>query len=221
IPITGPHNPGSQIISPARRRAPRRPASPHPAQPRTVPVRPERQRMLRHHRPAGDLQQDNVTPRHACHSGDTPPTPPLPSSPPLRCPPPGVPSRPPPQPDPGPGSDGALLDHRAGRARAGARGLRSVDHQRAGERRAGRSAAPSPPGPPALRRGPGFSLARRVLDRGTDPETSYVPVPSVVNKLFTAFLKAEAKLHDAVSLPAGSSLITILRKTDAASHQRK
>lgn len=59
----------------------------------------------------------------------------------------------------------------------------------------------------------GFRLAGKFLDRG-DSDASFVPVPRAINKLFTALLKAEAKLHDTVSLPAGSSLITILRKAD-------
>lgn len=59
----------------------------------------------------------------------------------------------------------------------------------------------------------GFRLASKVLNRA-DSEASFVPVPGAINKLFTALLKAEAKLHDTVSLPAGSSLITILRKAD-------
>ncbi len=60
----------------------------------------------------------------------------------------------------------------------------------------------------------GFRLANRIFDRGAGSENSFVPVPRPINKLFTAFLKAEAKLHNTVSLPAGSSLIIILRKAD-------
>jgi SAM-dependent methyltransferase len=59
----------------------------------------------------------------------------------------------------------------------------------------------------------GFRLASKILG-WTDFEASFVPVPKTINKLFTALLRAEAKLHDTVSLPAGSSLITILRKAD-------
>lgn len=58
----------------------------------------------------------------------------------------------------------------------------------------------------------GFRLASKVLDKKLDSTTSYVPVPRAINKLFTTLLKAEAKLHDTVSLPAGTSVITILRK---------
>jgi len=60
----------------------------------------------------------------------------------------------------------------------------------------------------------GFRLAGKLLGRGADSEASFVPVPRAVNKLFTVFLKAEAKLHNSFSLPAGSSLITILRKAN-------
>ena len=58
----------------------------------------------------------------------------------------------------------------------------------------------------------GFRLGRKILHRRADPEASLVPVPQAVNKLFTTLLKMEAKLHDTVSLPAGTSIITILRK---------
>ena len=59
----------------------------------------------------------------------------------------------------------------------------------------------------------GFRFASKIIGRA-DSKASFVPVPRAINKLFTALLKAEAKLHDTVSLPAGSSLITILRKSD-------
>ncbi|MGH7261040.1 MAG: class I SAM-dependent methyltransferase [Nitrospiraceae bacterium] len=59
----------------------------------------------------------------------------------------------------------------------------------------------------------GFRFAGKILGRKTNPETSYVPVPGVINKLFTAILKAEAWMHNTVSLPAGTSVITILRKS--------
>jgi SAM-dependent methyltransferase len=60
----------------------------------------------------------------------------------------------------------------------------------------------------------GFRVASKALNRKADPETSYVPVPKVINKFFTVLLKIEAKLHDKISLPAGTSVITILRKID-------
>lgn len=59
----------------------------------------------------------------------------------------------------------------------------------------------------------GFRLAGKILDRNSDSETSHVPVPRVINKFFTALLKIEAKMHNTVSLPAGTSVITILRKS--------
>jgi SAM-dependent methyltransferase len=58
----------------------------------------------------------------------------------------------------------------------------------------------------------GFRLASKILDRKVGSQSSYVPVPRSINKLFTALLKAEAKMHNTVSLPAGTSVITILRK---------
>jgi SAM-dependent methyltransferase len=58
----------------------------------------------------------------------------------------------------------------------------------------------------------GFRFAGKILDRKAEPGTSYVPVPGAINKLFTTILKAEAKMHNTVSLPAGTSVITILRK---------
>lgn len=59
----------------------------------------------------------------------------------------------------------------------------------------------------------GFRLASKVLDGKEDSRSSYVPVPRAINNLFTALLKAEAKMHNTVSLPAGTSVITILRKS--------
>ena len=59
----------------------------------------------------------------------------------------------------------------------------------------------------------GFRFASKVFARKADSETSYVSVPRAINKLFTAFLKVEAKMRNTVSLPAGTSVITILRKT--------
>lgn len=59
----------------------------------------------------------------------------------------------------------------------------------------------------------GFRLGNRFLRRRTDSETSYVPVPTAINQLFTALLKVEAKLHNTVTLPAGTSVIAILRKS--------
>jgi SAM-dependent methyltransferase len=58
----------------------------------------------------------------------------------------------------------------------------------------------------------GFRFVNKALRRKINSETSYVPVSDKVNKLFTKFLKAEAKLHKKVSLPAGTTVVTILRK---------
>jgi SAM-dependent methyltransferase len=58
----------------------------------------------------------------------------------------------------------------------------------------------------------GFRFVNKALGRKADSETSYVAVPDNVNKLFTKFLKVEAKLHDKISLPAGTSVVTVLRK---------
>jgi SAM-dependent methyltransferase len=66
----------------------------------------------------------------------------------------------------------------------------------------------------------GFRLVGKVLNRKTDSETSYVPVSKAINNLFTAFLKVEAKLHNTVSLPAGTSVVTILRKSEFAKESR-
>lgn len=58
----------------------------------------------------------------------------------------------------------------------------------------------------------GFRFMNKALGRKTNSETSYVAVPAGVNRLFTKFLKVEARLHQKVSLPAGTSVVTILRK---------
>jgi SAM-dependent methyltransferase len=60
----------------------------------------------------------------------------------------------------------------------------------------------------------GFRFASKAFDRKTDPETSYVPVPRAINTFFATLLKIEAKLHNRISLPAGTSVIDILRKSD-------
>ncbi len=58
----------------------------------------------------------------------------------------------------------------------------------------------------------GFRLASKILGTKSDSETSYVPVPRPINTFFTTLLKIEAKLHNRISLPAGTSVIAILRK---------
>jgi SAM-dependent methyltransferase len=61
----------------------------------------------------------------------------------------------------------------------------------------------------------GYRIASKALNRKANSKTSYVPVPRAINKFFTVLLKVEAKLHDKISLPAGTSVITILRKKDS------
>ncbi len=58
----------------------------------------------------------------------------------------------------------------------------------------------------------GFRLLGKLLRSQTTSETSYVDVPTWVNSLFTRILYGEAKLHTVASLPAGTSVIAILRK---------
>lgn len=62
----------------------------------------------------------------------------------------------------------------------------------------------------------GFRFAGKFLRRKTDAETSYVPVPRPVNSLFTALLRLEARMHNSVALPAGTSVIATLRRSDRA-----
>lgn len=58
----------------------------------------------------------------------------------------------------------------------------------------------------------GFRFLNKILGRKTNSETSYVNVPDQVNDVFTGFLKAEALAHKVITFPAGTSLITIIRK---------
>jgi SAM-dependent methyltransferase len=58
----------------------------------------------------------------------------------------------------------------------------------------------------------GFRFLNKITGRKTDSETSYVPVPGWANKLFTKLLYGEAKLHSVMPFPAGTSVVTILRK---------
>jgi len=60
----------------------------------------------------------------------------------------------------------------------------------------------------------GFRFINKALGRKADSETSYVDVPSWVNSLFSNLLYAEAKLHKFMRFPAGTSVVTILRKAD-------
>jgi len=60
----------------------------------------------------------------------------------------------------------------------------------------------------------GFRMLNKLLRRKVDAETSYVTVPSWVNRTFTSFLYGEAWLHNVVSLPFGTSVVAIFRKSD-------
>lgn len=58
----------------------------------------------------------------------------------------------------------------------------------------------------------GFRFLNKILRRKTDSETSYVNVPDFINNLFISLLRAEASAHKIMTFPAGTSLITIIRK---------
>ncbi len=58
----------------------------------------------------------------------------------------------------------------------------------------------------------GFRFLNKALGKKTDSETSYVNVPDFINGLFTNLLKLEAKLHKVITFPAGTSVISIIRK---------
>jgi SAM-dependent methyltransferase len=60
----------------------------------------------------------------------------------------------------------------------------------------------------------GFRLLNKALGRKADSETSYVSVPNWTNKAFTAMLYGEAKLHQKLKFPFGTSVVTILRKAE-------
>ncbi len=57
-----------------------------------------------------------------------------------------------------------------------------------------------------------FRFANRVMKKSVSSETSYVPVPPVVNSLFTRLLNIEAKAHKSITFPFGTSVVAILRK---------
>ncbi len=59
-----------------------------------------------------------------------------------------------------------------------------------------------------------FRFLNKALGRKTTSETSYVDVPAWVNKLFAGMLSTEAKAHKFMTFPAGTSVVTILRKAD-------
>ncbi|MDB5170462.1 MAG: methyltransferase type 11 [Candidatus Saccharibacteria bacterium] len=58
----------------------------------------------------------------------------------------------------------------------------------------------------------GFRTLHKLSGRKADSETSYVDVPNWVNTLFSQLLYVEAKFHNFVRFPAGTSVITSLRK---------
>jgi SAM-dependent methyltransferase len=58
----------------------------------------------------------------------------------------------------------------------------------------------------------GFRLLDKTLRQKVSSETSYVNVPSWMNSFFTKLLYGEAKLHDVVSFPFGTSVIAVFRK---------
>ncbi len=58
----------------------------------------------------------------------------------------------------------------------------------------------------------GFRFINKIMKRQVSSETSYVNVPTWTNRLFTKFLYLEAKLHNKLSFPAGTSVVAILRK---------
>ena len=58
----------------------------------------------------------------------------------------------------------------------------------------------------------GFRFLNKILGRKTDSETSYVNVPDQLNSLFISLLKIEATEHRVITFPAGTSLITVIRK---------
>lgn len=60
----------------------------------------------------------------------------------------------------------------------------------------------------------GFRFINKALGRKADSETSYVDVPKWVNTAFTKLLYAESKMHNIMPFPLGTSVVTILRKSD-------
>ena len=58
----------------------------------------------------------------------------------------------------------------------------------------------------------GFRLLGRLRGESADAEASYVSLPGWLNRLFTALLYGEAKLHGHMGFPAGTSVVAIFRK---------
>jgi ubiquinone/menaquinone biosynthesis C-methylase UbiE len=58
----------------------------------------------------------------------------------------------------------------------------------------------------------GFRYLNKLLGRKNDSETSYVDVPNWINSFFSQLLYVEAKIHNTISLPVGTSVVGIFRK---------
>lgn len=61
----------------------------------------------------------------------------------------------------------------------------------------------------------GFRFVNKILGREVDSETSYVNVPTWVNRFFTNLLYIEAYIHRFLPFPFGTSVVAILRKADS------
>lgn len=57
----------------------------------------------------------------------------------------------------------------------------------------------------------GFRFLNKILRRQIISESSYVDVPSWMNRFFTYLLYVEAHLHKIISLPAGTSIVAVIR----------
>lgn len=58
----------------------------------------------------------------------------------------------------------------------------------------------------------GFRFMRKLARRSTDSESSYVNIPAWMNRFFINLLFLEARAHERFTFPAGTSIVTILRK---------
>ncbi|MBC7943043.1 class I SAM-dependent methyltransferase [Candidatus Saccharibacteria bacterium] len=58
----------------------------------------------------------------------------------------------------------------------------------------------------------GFRLLTKISGKQTTEESSYIELPSAVNKLFTKLLFVEADLHKFMKLPFGTSVLAVLKK---------
>jgi len=55
-----------------------------------------------------------------------------------------------------------------------------------------------------------FLFLNRLMHKKTTPESSYVGLPKLLNKLFIYFLCLEAKAHKIISFPFGASVVGVL-----------